>query len=69
MASQDPINFHMVIAGFTFLAALIHCVAHGVHIAVIGSSPRMQEDPLKLWQLTADEKTSGMSFWLQVGLA
>lgn len=28
--SQDPIHFHMEIAGFTFLGALIHIIAHCV---------------------------------------
>lgn len=28
MHFKDPINFHMVIAGFTFLGALIHIIAH-----------------------------------------
>lgn len=29
-SSQDPIHFHMEIAGFTFLGALIHIIAHCV---------------------------------------
>ncbi|CAK9080995.1 Protein DD3-3 [Durusdinium trenchii] len=64
--TDDPINFHMVIAGFTFLGALIHIIAHSVHIYGIQAAPRIQRDPLQLWQMTGEEMTSGMSFWLQL---
>ena len=34
---EDPINFHMVIAGFTFCGALIHIIAHCVTSVVWAS--------------------------------
>eukprot|EP00438_Fugacium_kawagutii_P014091 Skav231794 [mRNA] locus=scaffold734:99355:104163:+ [translate_table: standard] len=63
--TDDPINFHMVIAGFTFLGAFIHIAAHCVHAYKIHIAPVMQSDPLQLWKLTPEETTSGMPIWLQ----
>ncbi|CAK9081967.1 Protein DD3-3 [Durusdinium trenchii] len=37
-----------------------------VHIYGIQAAPRIQRDPLQLWQMTGEEMTSGMSFWLQL---
>lgn len=64
--TDDPINFHMVIAGFTFIGAFIHIIAHCVHIYEIQAAPKMQQDPLQLWKLTDGERASGMTFWLQL---
>jgi len=64
--TDDPIHFHMEIAGFTFLGALIHIIAHCVHIYEIQAAPRMQSDPLQQWKLTNEEMASGMTFWLQL---
>ncbi|CAE7207366.1 DD3-3 [Symbiodinium sp. CCMP2456] len=52
---KDPINFHIVIAGFTFLGAAIHIGAHCVHAYSIKVAPLMQLDPLHLWKLSAEE--------------
>eukprot|EP00439_Symbiodinium_sp_Y106_P034684 s1065_g4.t1 len=63
---DDPINFHIVIAGFTFLAAAIHIGAHCVHAYSIKVAPLMQLDPLHLWKLSAEEMTSGMTLFHQL---
>jgi len=63
---DDPINFHIVIAGFTFLAAAIHIGAHCVHAYSIKMAPLMQLDPLHLWKLSAEEMTSGMTLFHQL---
>ncbi|CAJ1380662.1 unnamed protein product [Effrenium voratum] len=63
---DDPINFHITIAGFTFLGAAIHIAAHVVHALSIHNAPTIQRDPLDLMKLSKDEMTSGMSLWHQV---
>ncbi len=93
--NQDPINFHIIIASFTMIAAAIHIAGHcvtlaarfaifelpvpplcgecqvfrwlQVHAYIIRSSPTIQLDPLELWKLTPEEKTSGMTFFHQAG--
>ena len=66
MPIDDPINFHIVIASFTMLGAAVHIGGHAVHMYLIRSSATMQTDPLGLWQLTAQEKMSGMTLLQQV---
>jgi len=63
---DDPISFHVVIAGFTFLGAAIHIAAHCVHAYSIKIAPTIQLDPLQLWQLSGEEMTSGMTFFHQL---
>lgn len=64
---DDPIDFHIVIAKFTMLSAAIHIAGHCVHAYIVRSAPVIQLDPLELWKLTPEEKTSGMTFFHQAG--
>ncbi|CAJ1446029.1 unnamed protein product, partial [Effrenium voratum] len=63
---DDPINFHIVIASFTMLGAFVHIAGHCVHMYLIRTAPLIQLDPLQLWDLTPQEKMSGMTLWQQV---
>ena len=64
---DDPINFHIVIAMFTMIAAAIHIAGHCVHAYLIRAAPTIQSDPFDLWKLTSEEKASGMTFFHQAG--
>lgn len=63
---DDPINFHVVIAMFTMIAAAIHIAGHCVHAYLIRAAPTIQSDPFDLWKLTSEEKASGMTFFHQI---
>ncbi|CAK9044513.1 Protein DD3-3 [Durusdinium trenchii] len=63
---DDPINFHIVIASFTMISSAIHIAGHCVHMYLIRSSPTIQSDPFQLWNLSSEEKMSGMTLWQQV---
>ncbi|OLP88326.1 Protein DD3-3 [Symbiodinium microadriaticum] len=63
---DDPIAFHVVIASYTMLSAAIHIAGHCVHIYLIKTAPTIQLDPLELWNLSAEEKASGMTLLQQL---
>ena len=48
LLGKDPINFHMVIAGFTFIGAFIHIVAHCVPWRWAFNEP-LFFGPIKAW--------------------
>jgi hypothetical protein len=56
---DDPISFHIVVACFIMLGTIVHVASHVVHMEVVAAAPRLQQDPLELWQLTEEEKISG----------
>lgn len=62
---DDPINFHIVIASFTMISAAIHIAGHCVHMWLIRESATIQLDPFQLWDLSPEEKMSGMTLWQQ----
>lgn len=64
---DDPISFHILLGIFIVIGSVIHIVAHGCHMAAIGSAPTMMQDPLNVMQLTPDEQVSGSNFWQLLG--
>mmetsp|Transcript_25366 Transcript_25366/g.45962 ORF Transcript_25366/g.45962 Transcript_25366/m.45962 type:complete len:1344 (-) Transcript_25366:286-4317(-) len=63
---DDPIGFHITVAGFIVLGALVHIAGHIWHMYVIKKAPFIQEDPLELWKLTFDEQRAGLSYMGQL---
>jgi len=63
---DDPISFHITIAMFISLGTVVHVAGHIFHMIRIAQDPMLQSDPLSMWDLTVQEKTSGTPVWLQL---
>lgn len=63
---DDPISFHINIAGLITLGTVVHVASHVAHMARIRAAPVIQNDPLELWDLTDMERKSGTALWKQI---
>jgi len=62
---DDPIAFHITVASFIVVGAVVHIAGHVVHMYAIHTAPFLQTDPLELWKLSFDEERAGMNVFHQ----
>jgi hypothetical protein len=58
--NEDPIHFHIRVAGLVVLGAIMHCIGHGCHCYAIANAPVYRP------AMTKKQEVSGMSWGEQL---